>query len=180
VPALLLPLIGMERMARLVAGRLFPKPWQRVLRERAAAVVSAVPTSTYLGMGLALQQWSAIERLDGVRSKTLVIAAENDYTPLAEKREMAERLRADLVVVRGSRHGTPFDSVAVTNASLLALLTDQPLPPTERWICDTTTDLQELPFAGSIAEEHALGPAAAMPQKAAGTQTYASSSPATN
>lgn len=120
VPALLVPLIGMERMARLVAGRLFPKPWQRILRERAAAVVSAVPTSTYLGMGLALQQWSAIDRLDGVSSKTLVIAAENDYTPLAEKREMAERLRADLVVVRGSRHGTPFDSVAVTNARELA------------------------------------------------------------
>jgi len=170
VPALLVPLIGMERMARLVAGRLFPKPWQRILRERAAAVVSAVPTSTYLGMGLALQQWSAIERLDGVRSKTLVIAAENDYTPLAEKREMAERLRADFVVVRGSRHGTPFDSVALTNASLLALLTDQPLPPAERWACDMTPELQELPFEGSIAEEHALASLATRPPRTATSQ----------
>jgi hypothetical protein len=40
-------------------------------------------------------------------------------------RALAAALKADIVVVRGSRHGTPFDSVEATNASLLALLTDQ-------------------------------------------------------
>jgi hypothetical protein len=61
-------------------------------------------------------------------------------------------------VVRGSRHGTPFDSVEVTNASLLALLTDQPLPPQTRWVRDTPTHAQALSLSGSIAEEHALSP----------------------
>ena len=59
------------------------------------------------------------------------------------------------MVVRGSRHGTPFDSVEVTNASLLALLTDQPLPPRARWVRDTPASAQALSLAGSIAEEHA-------------------------
>jgi len=54
IPALLVPLIGMERMARLAAGRLFPRPWQRSLRAAAVAVISAVPATSYLGMGLAM------------------------------------------------------------------------------------------------------------------------------
>jgi hypothetical protein len=60
------------------------------------------------------------------------------------------------VVVRGSRHGTPFDSVEVTNASLLALLTDRPLPPETRWVRDPPGKAQALSLTGSIAEEHAM------------------------
>jgi len=90
--------------------------------------------------------------------KKLAYDPVKDFTPLAEKRDLAERLRAELVVVRGSRHGTPFDSVEVTNASLLALLTDQPLPPAARWVTDTPTRAQALSLAGSIAEEHAVSP----------------------
>jgi len=86
---------------------------------------------------LALQQWSAVDRLNRLKCKILLIAAEYDYTPLAEKRALAARLSAPIIVVRGSRHATPFDSVAVTNASLLALLTDRPLPPHEEHMCDT-------------------------------------------
>jgi hypothetical protein len=62
------------------------------------------------------------------------------------------------VVVRGSRHGTPFDSVEVTNASLLALLTDQPLPPQAHWVSDSPILAESLTLTGSIAEEHALSP----------------------
>jgi hypothetical protein len=86
----------------------------------------------------------------------LVLAAENDFTPIQEKRMLAARLGADFVVVRGSRHGTPFDAVRATNDILLATLTDQPMPPADRWTCDEAELLQELAFAGSIAEEHAI------------------------
>jgi pimeloyl-ACP methyl ester carboxylesterase len=150
IPALLVPIIGMKRMARLAAGRLFPRPWQRPLREAAAAVISAVPASAYLGMGLALQQWSAVDRLHRLKCKTLLIAAEHDYTPLAEKLALAARLSAPIIVVRGARHAIPFDSVALTNASLLALLTDRPLPPAEEHICDTPAAVAALAGPGAI------------------------------
>jgi 3-oxoadipate enol-lactonase len=157
VSELLVRLLGMRRAAWLLAARLFPEPWQQVMRKHAAAAVGAVPASSYLGMGLALARWAMIDRLDKLTSRVLLIAAEHDFTPLAEKRELAARLKADIVVVRGSRHGTPFDSVEVTNASLLALLTDQPLPPQARWTRDTAKSAQTLSLIGSIAEEHALG-----------------------
>jgi len=108
-------------------------------------------------MGLALARWAIIDRLGRLRSRVLLIAAEHDFTPLAEKRELAARLKADIVVVRGSRHGTPFDSVEATNASLLALLTDQPQPPQTRWVRDTPARAQALSLRGSIAEDRASG-----------------------
>jgi 3-oxoadipate enol-lactonase len=156
VSALLVRLLGMRRAAWLLALRLFPEPWQRAFREHAAAVVGAVPASSYLGMGLALARWAIIDRLDSLSSRVLMIAAEHDFTPLAEKRALASLLKADFVVVRGSRHGTPFDSIEATNASLLALLTDQPLPPQARWVRDPPARAQRLSLAGSIAEEHAM------------------------
>ncbi|HEX3602775.1 MAG TPA: alpha/beta hydrolase [Steroidobacteraceae bacterium] len=158
VSATLVRLLGMPRAACLMAARLFPEPWQRAMREHAANVLGSVPATSYLGTGLALARWAILDRLDRLKSRVLLIAAENDFTPLAEKRELAKKLRAELVVVRGSRHATPFDSVEATNASLLALLTDQPLPPAARWVRDTPTRAQTLSLAGSIAEEHALSP----------------------
>jgi 3-oxoadipate enol-lactonase len=153
---ILVPLLGMRRAARLAAKRLFPMPWQSNLRARASAVVSAVPARTYLESARALIGWTALDRLDRLSSKTLVIAAELDYTPLDEKRALAARLGAQFVVVRGSRHGTPFDAVQATNATLLALLTDHPLPPAEHRVCDQTEQLSPLSLAGTVAEEHAM------------------------
>jgi hypothetical protein len=40
------------------------------------------------------------------------------------------------VMVRGSRHGTPFDASEATNACRLAFLTEQPLPPEGRLVLD--------------------------------------------
>ena len=156
VSAALVRLLGMRRAAWLLAARLFPEPWQRAIRRHAAAAVGAVPAHSYLGAGFALARWAIGDRLHQLTSRVLLIAAEHDFTPLAEKRALAATLKADLVVVRGSRHGTPFDSVEVTNASLLALLTDQPLPPRARWVRDTPASAQALSLAGSIAEEHAM------------------------
>lgn len=158
VSATLVRMLGMPRAACFMAARLFPEPWQRAMREHAARAMGSVPANSYLGTGFALARWAILDRLDRLNCRVLLIAAENDFTPLAEKRELAKKLNAELVVVRGSRHATPFDSVEATNASLLAMLTDQPLPPPTRWVRDTPSRAQALSLAGSIAEEHALSP----------------------
>ena len=153
--AALVRVFGMRVAARLTAARVFPEPWQHRMRARTADVLGAVPAAAYLGMGRALESWSAVGRLDRLRSQILMIAAEFDYTPLAEKHALARTLGARLIVVRDSRHGTPFDAIGLTNASLLALLGDQPLPDEDRWARDARGAEPEWPFAGSLAEEHA-------------------------
>jgi 3-oxoadipate enol-lactonase len=151
-------MLGMPRAAYLVAARLFPEKWQQAMRVHTAAALGSVPATSYLGMGLALARWAILDRLDTLSSRVLLIAAENDFTPLDEKVALAKQLHAEIVVVRGSRHGTPFDSVQVTNACLSAFLTGQPLPPQARWVRDDPALVQKLSLAGSIAEEHALSP----------------------
>jgi hypothetical protein len=105
-------------------------------------------------MAGALEQWTATERLDRLKSRTLLIATENDHTLLGEKRELAARLHAGLFVVRGSRHATPFGASEATNASLLALLTDRPPPAYYQLVRDTPARAQALWRLGSIAEQH--------------------------
>ncbi len=150
IPAALVRLIGMRRLARMGAARLLPEVWQQPMRERAVAVVGAVPMATYLGMAAALERWSATERLDRLRSRILMIAAERDFTPLPEKQALAARMGARIVVVRGSRHGTPFDSIAVTNASLIAHLSDQPLPEYDCWVRDEIEGFRSGSQAGAL------------------------------
>src|ERR1035438_6451841 len=81
--AALIRLLGMRRAGRIFAAGLFPEPWQRTLRDRASEVVASVPKNSYLGMSDALEQWTAIDRLNRVKSRVLMIAAEHDHTPLA-------------------------------------------------------------------------------------------------
>jgi 3-oxoadipate enol-lactonase len=160
VPPLLVGVIGMRRAAHMMARRLFPKPWQRPLRQRAASMLGTVPVRCYLGMALALESWSSKDRLAALKSRTLLIAAEYDYTPLAEKYALASALNADIVVVRGSRHGTPFDSIETTNACILAALSDAPLPAPPTRACDQPCVLRQWALACGLAQDDS-DPAAA-------------------
>jgi pimeloyl-ACP methyl ester carboxylesterase len=160
IDAAFVRVLGIEKTAALIAGRLFPHPAQAAMRARAAAVIGAVPAKTYLDMAHALERWSAVDRLGHLTSRTLLIAAEYDYTPLAEKRALAARLGAAFVVVRDSRHGTPFDAIAITNETLHAHLTDRPLPPPEAWVRDDPAQGIPISLANSLADEHAAVTAA--------------------
>ena len=121
-------ILGLQRTARMVARRMFPHPHQAVLRERTHAVIGKQPPRPYLETVRALVAWHAVDRLDRLRCPTLIIAAEHDYTPLQEKRDIAARLGAEFALIQGSRHGTPFDSVGAVNACLLRFLGGRALP----------------------------------------------------
>jgi hypothetical protein len=125
------------------------------MRERAVQVIGGARRRPYLESVAALERWCARERLDRLAARVLLLAAEHDYTPLDEKRALAERIGARFVVVRGSRHGTPFDAIAATNATLAAFLADEPLPAEATWRADPRELAPREPPPGSVAEEHA-------------------------
>lgn len=124
----LVQLMGLRRTAVLVGRRLFPHLHQKAMRERVATVLGAYPKSVYLAQTRALAGWCARQQLHTLQAPTLMLCAEHDYTPLAEKQAWARRMGAEWRVVLGSRHGTPFDAIAATNAALLAFLRSEPLP----------------------------------------------------
>jgi 3-oxoadipate enol-lactonase len=128
--------LGPAFTARLVARRLFPHPHQIPMRRRVVETVGTNSRRAYLATIRALIGWSALDRLDRLRAETLVLAAEHDYTPLAEKRAYAERMGATFAMIRGSRHGTPFDSIQATNACALAFLHGEALPHADSLVID--------------------------------------------
>jgi pimeloyl-ACP methyl ester carboxylesterase len=122
-------LLGLERTAQMAGKRMFPHPHQAVMRERVMAALGSHQARPYLDTVRALIEWHAVDRLNRLRCKTLMIAAEHDYTPLDEKRDVAAQLGAEFALIRGSRHGTPFDAVRACNGCLQAFLAGKPLPP---------------------------------------------------
>lgn len=129
--------LGLPRTAAMIARRLFPHAHQIPMRRRVVEVVGANARRPYLDTVKALMNWCAQARLEALQSPTLLLSAEHDYTPLAEKRQWAERLGAQLAVVQGSRHGTPFDSIRSTNACLSAFLNGLELPAADTLCLDT-------------------------------------------
>lgn len=129
-------LLGLARTARMVGSRMFPHPHQAVMRERVNVVLGAHPARPYLETVRALVGWHAVDRLHQLQCRTLMIAAEHDYTPLQEKRDVARRLGAEFALIQGSRHGTPFDAVQACNACLLSFLAGKPVPPEPKLCLD--------------------------------------------
>lgn len=115
--------LGLKGTARMIAKRLFPLADQAPKRQRVIDVVGANPKAAYLASARALIGWSALERLHTLRASTLIIAAEYDYTSLADKRIEAQYFpQVEFVTICGSRHGTPFDAIEQFNACVLEFL----------------------------------------------------------
>ena len=77
----------------------------------------------YLASFDAIVGWGVQEQLSKISCPTLVISADHDYTPVAQK-EIYVKLLPDarLVVIEDSRHATPLDQPEVFNATLLEFL----------------------------------------------------------
>jgi len=74
----------------------------------------------------ALVGWSVADRLGDIRCPTLVIAADEDYTPVSLKQAyVAKMVQAELVVIEDSRHGTPVEQPEQFNQALMTFLSKQ-------------------------------------------------------
>ncbi len=70
--------------------------------------------------------WSVTDLLYRIVCPTLVIAAEYDYAPVEDKESLVRRInRAELVVIKNSRHGTPVDQPEEFNEVLSSFLAQQ-------------------------------------------------------
>jgi 3-oxoadipate enol-lactonase len=73
-----------------------------------------------------VRSWSVADRLGTIRCPTLVIAADEDYTPVSLKEAyVAKMSQAELVVITDSRHATPAERPEQFNEALIAFLSKQ-------------------------------------------------------
>lgn len=128
---ILLPhVFGMRGMSHHVVKRLFPKPEQSELRARLLARGSSNDRDAYVAAVHALKGWTVERRLAEIRTPTLVISAEFDYTPVSEKEHYVGKMRnASLRVIADSRHASHWDQWQTFNRLVLDYLREYERQP---------------------------------------------------
>ena len=115
--------LGVRRTGQFLADRIFQKPEQGTLRQQFEARWAENDEAAYLAAIDAIAGWSVEERLPEITCPTLVIAADEDYTPVADKRRyVAQMPDARLAVVPDSRHATPVEQAEAFNRTVAQFL----------------------------------------------------------
>jgi len=115
--------LGMSRMARYVARRMFPHPHQSDLQARMIERHSGNCRASYVAAVNALAGWTVAGEIHRIDHPTLVLAADQDFTPLSEKQAYVELMpNARLVEISDSLHVSHVDQADVVNAQVLEFL----------------------------------------------------------
>jgi 3-oxoadipate enol-lactonase len=123
---LIVRLLGMRKMGEVLSERLFPKPEQEGLREVFVERWARNDPRAYQEAMRAIVGWSVADRLGDLGCPTMVIASDNDYTPVAEKQAIVEQVpRAALVVIEDARHAVTAEKPEQFNAVLDGFLAEQ-------------------------------------------------------
>lgn len=123
---LIVRLLGMRKMGQVLGKRLFPKPEHEELRQVFVERWAENDKRAYLDSLRAVVGWSVTDRLGTISCPTLVVAADEDYTPVSVKEAyVAEIPQAELVVIPDSRHATPAERPEQFNEVLMAFLSRQ-------------------------------------------------------
>ncbi|WP_439859178.1 alpha/beta fold hydrolase [Pseudomonas sp. MBLB4136] len=118
-------LLSLRTIAKGLGRLLFPHPHQAELRRKIEQRWPQNDKRAYLASLDAIIGWGVRERLARITCPTLVISADRDYTPVAQKEAYVKELPdARLLVIENSRHATPLDQPQRFNSSLLAFLAE--------------------------------------------------------
>ncbi len=116
-------LLGMRRMGEVLSKRLFPKLEQARLQITFVERWAENDPQSYQNAMRAMIGWSVRERLGSIKCPTLVITADQDYTPVALKEEYTKLIpNAHLVVIPHAHHATPVEEPEKFNKILMEFL----------------------------------------------------------
>lgn len=116
-------LLGMHRVGQILARKLFVKPNQEDLRDKFVERWAQNDKQAYVWSIDAIKQWSVSDRLHRIEVPTLLLASDEDYTPVSEKRRIVRQMpRAQLEVVTDARHALPVEKPAMFNDRVAAFL----------------------------------------------------------
>ncbi len=120
---LIVRVLGMRVMARILADRLFPRKEQESIRKEMIKRWAQNDKKAYDNTFLAFKDWSVLKYLSGIRCPTLVIAADQDYTPVDYKQSYVNEMPdARLAVISDSHHASPIDQPESFNEILAEFL----------------------------------------------------------
>jgi pimeloyl-ACP methyl ester carboxylesterase len=116
-------LLSMEKIAETLSRRMFIKP---ALEEQRLLFVERWannPKPAYMAVMKSLVGWTVEDKLGEIDTPTLIMAADEDYTPVEDKQRDVNKMKnAELVVIEDSRHATPVEHPELFNRTLASFL----------------------------------------------------------
>ncbi len=120
-------LFGMRKMGKVLADTLLPESHQRDLHKTFIDRWAENDRKAYLNSLRALIGWSVADRIHSIRCPTLIVSADQDYTPVAYKHAYAAAISsADVAVIKHSRHMSSIDQPEAFNRTLDEFLANNP------------------------------------------------------
>lgn len=118
-------ILGMRKMGEVLSKRLFIKPEQEELRQQLVQRWAENDPYAYRETMRALVGWSIVDKIDTINCPVLIIAADEDYTPVADKEACVAKLpNARLEIVADSRHATAVEHPEQFNSIVSSFLTE--------------------------------------------------------
>jgi 3-oxoadipate enol-lactonase len=116
-------LFGMRRMGEVLSKRLFPKAEQASFRPTFVERWAENDTRAYQEAMRAMVGWSVTNKLGSIKCPSLIISADQDYTPVALKEEYTKLIpNAQLIVIPDAHHATPIEQPEKFNAAVADFL----------------------------------------------------------
>ena len=119
----ILKTLGIEPLAKQIAASMFPGDDQLELRKAFYDRARNNPVNTYFNSFITLMEWGIGEKIKDIKVPTLVIASDQDYTPVTLKEAYSKKMNNSRVeVVSDSRHGVTMDQPTEFNRIILNFL----------------------------------------------------------
>jgi 3-oxoadipate enol-lactonase len=116
-------LFGMRRMGEVLSKRLFPKAEHASFRPTFVERWAENDTRAYQEAMRAMVGWSVTNKLGSIKCPSLIISADQDYTPVALKEEYTKLIpNAQLIVIPDAHHATPIEQPEKFNAAVADFL----------------------------------------------------------
>ena len=116
---------GFMTLAEKIAEGMFPKSDQIVWRKDFKNRVVNNDEDAYLKTFGELMKWGIGEEVSKIQHPTLIIASDNDYTPVEYKMAYAKKMQnAEVKIIPNSRHGVVLDAAESLNNELLKFLSN--------------------------------------------------------
>ena len=117
---------GLTLLAEEIAFNMFPEAHQLGLRKDFEIRCKNNDYNAYYQSFITLMAWGLGDKLEDIQTRTLVIASDMDYTPIAFKEAYVKRMpNASLCVIKNSRHGVVIDQPDAFNVALNRFLEDE-------------------------------------------------------
>ena len=114
---------GMRAMGQALAPNLFPAPEHAALRAAFVERWAANDPAAYIAATRSMLGWNVTDQLGAIQCPTLIIAADQDYTPLALKEAYVKLLpNARLAVIANAHHAVPIERPQEFNTVLARFL----------------------------------------------------------